>query len=106
MLTLRTKLGDLYYENGKLLDSDKRRICYIDYNETPSVRKIQSIEDLVDLGVVNNAIWDTSKEEMYYTLLDILFVDDDDYNPPYSDYIQCVNRLGDIYFVVDYDDIW
>lgn len=106
MLTLRTKLGNLYYENGKLLDSYKTRICYIDYNETPNVRKIQSIEDLVNLGIVHNVIWDDDKVDLYYTLLDVLFIDEDKYDPPYSDFIQCVNKLGNIYFVVDYDDIW
>lgn len=106
MLTLKTKLGNLYYEKGRLLDSDKRRICYIDYNQTPSIRKIQSIEDLVNLGIVHNAIWDDHKTDLYYTMLDVLFIDEDEYDPPYSDFIQCVNRLGDIYFVVDFDDIW
>ena len=108
---IKTDIGDFYisdeeekeYFYCKLYDSNKDWVANI-YNEgtIKSLRKIKNCEDLVNLGIGNNAIWDRDLRKLFYMFCEIVEEENTDEN--FEIFKGYVNKIGDIYFVLDFDE--
>lgn len=116
---LETKLGTFYISNNeerehfafKLYDSNKEWVANLLYETTiEDIMNIESIEDFVELGISDNAIWNNDLEDMFYDYIDTTQPDYETLHKTekyelYQTFKEYVNKVGDTYFILDFDNI-
>lgn len=112
---LETKLGTFYISNDserelfycKLYDSNKEWVANITYKSTINkLINMESIEDFVEIGISDNAIWNNDLNELFDTYVDIVGSDYiEEYEKDLELFKEYVNQVGEIYFVLDFDMI-
>lgn len=112
---LETKLGTFYISNDserelfycKLYDSNKNWVANITYKSTINkLINMKSIEDFVEIGISDNAIWNNDLNELFDTYVDIVGSDYiEEYDKDLELFKEYVNQVGEIYFVLDFDMI-
>lgn len=115
---LETKLGTFYISNNeerehfafKLYDSNKEWVANLLYETTiEDIMNIESIEDFVELGISDNAIWNNDLEDMFYDYVDTMQPDYETLHKTekyelYQTFKEYVNKVGDTYFILDFDN--
>ena len=114
---LKTPLGIVYldYSTGDsflctLFDSDQEFIANIYSEKTiEKLEKITHISDLADIGVCDNLCFAEDRMLAAKYCAEYLKEADEDYDEPTDEEIDAleeyVNRIGDIFFIVDYTEI-
>lgn len=114
---LETPIGTFYLEYGDfgdstvhcaLLDSDKIYFANIFHKENiKKLKNIQSIGDIVDICALQNCTWAPTIEELAKELNDIYHwyeeCEDERWNAKDLAKYDFLYRVGDTYFVVDYE---
>ena len=118
MKKLETKFGTMYYEEidgkFKLYDSNQEYIGYVEtatgnltneeINELPKkIQEIEHISDIVNLGFCWNMMFNDSSEEDLIQQFKELGIEEE-YLEENDDVDLDINRVGNIFFIVDYNE--
>ena len=118
MKKIETKFGTMYYEEidgkFKLYDSNQEYIGYVEtetgnltdeeIKELPKkIQEIEHISDIVDLGFCWNMMFnDISEEDLIQQFKE--HVIEEEYLEENDDVDVDINRVGNIFFIVDYNE--
>ena len=115
---IKTKVGTFYISNNserehfycKLYDSNKEWVANITYKSTiDELKEIESIEDMVEIGICDNAIWSSTINDLFERYNFMMNVNYETYHKEeklemYETFMSYVNKVGSTYFVLDYDN--
>lgn len=115
---IETKIGTFYITRDSredfycgLCDSNKEWVANIYNKKTIEyLKEIESIEDMVELGICRNAIWNNNLDDMFYDYIDTMEPNYHTFHKEeklecYQTFKEYVNKVGETYFILDYDEI-
>lgn len=105
---LETNVGKFYIKGNKLFDSNKYFVAYV-YDEEiiNNLKNIKSIEDLVNIELCDNVMWDNKKKDLFENYMETLYWDVPirEYNTYFHIFKDYINKVGNTYFVINFDEI-
>ena len=113
---LKTKYGCFYISNDeepelfycKLYDSNKKWVANITYKSTiDKLKKMQSIEAFVNIGISNNVIWSDNLKDLFDMFMETMgcYYIEEEYVDELETFKDYVNQVGNTCFVLDFDSI-
>ena len=106
-MEINTKIGKFFFKRtkgeeycGLLLDNDKNYILKV-YDEEilKRLEHITHINQLVYLELCENICWAENEEEVVETAMET------NETASKEDLLDCVNRVGETYFIINYSEI-
>lgn len=118
MKTIKTKLGNLYYKQAKhansyeneysLYDSEKKYITHFTHNHTKNLlERLEKIEDIAYILAEEPIVWG-ALDNIYETITETYENEEIEYDADRLkiDIRDTANKLGDVYFILCWTDVF
>lgn len=112
MIKINSKIGTFYLVEESyqwwLEDSEHSTIAEVTDEQVEQLKKLNSIEDLVEIGICENVSWAPTEEEVIEPSMEYAYnnLDEEDINDFMEHIKQKIYIIGKTYFIMDYTDIY